>query len=68
MLLLVAGMAFAQKNHKMETKYLSARQLHLATLASLEAQGDMTRLETAVAEALEAKVTVNEIKEAFSQL
>ena len=47
---------------------LSPRQLHLATLASLEAQGDMVRLAPAINEALNAQVTINEIKEAFSQL
>jgi 4-carboxymuconolactone decarboxylase len=47
---------------------LTERQLHLATLASLEAQGDLKRLEPAVAVALDHGVTINEIKEAFSQL
>ena len=47
---------------------LSDRQKHLATIAALEAQGDLTRLEPAVREALDGGVTVNEIKEAFSQL
>lgn len=47
---------------------LTTRQLHLATLASLEALGDLKRLELAITEALDEKVTINEIKEAFSQL
>ena len=47
---------------------LSERQLHLATCAALEAQGDLVRLEPAVRAALDAGVTVNELKEAFSQL
>ncbi len=47
---------------------LSSRQLHLATCAALEAQGDLSRLEAAVRDALNAGVTVNELKEAFSQL
>lgn len=47
---------------------LSERQLHLATCAALEAQGDLVRLEPAIRAALDAKVTVNELKEAFSQL
>lgn len=47
---------------------LTARQKHLATLAALEAQGDLTRLEPAVKETLDNGVTINEIKEAFSQL
>ena len=47
---------------------LTDRQKHLATLAALEAQGNLTRLEPAVKEALEGGITINEIKEAFSQL
>ena len=47
---------------------LSNRQKHLATIAALEAQGDLIRLEPAIIEALEGGVTINEIKEAFSQL
>lgn len=47
---------------------LTDRQKHLATIAALEAQGDLTRLEPAVTSALEGGVTINEIKEAFSQL
>ncbi len=47
---------------------LSERQLHLATCAALEAQGDLVRLEPAVRAALDGGVTVNELKEAFSQL
>ncbi len=47
---------------------LTKRQLHLATLASLEAQGDLGRLTPALHDALDGGVTVNEIKEAFSQL
>ncbi|MCM1079659.1 MAG: carboxymuconolactone decarboxylase family protein [Bacteroidales bacterium] len=51
-----------------QAETLSERQLHLATLASLEAQGDINRLEPAIRKALDGGVTVNEIKEAFSQL
>lgn len=47
---------------------LTERQKHLATIAALEAQGDLARLEPAVIAALEGGVTINEIKEAFSQL
>lgn len=47
---------------------LSERQRHLATIAALEAQGDMKRLSGALKEALDAGLTINEIKEAFSQL
>ena len=47
---------------------LTSRQKHLATIAALEAQGDHPRLEPAVIAALDGGVTINEIKEAFSQL
>ena len=47
---------------------LSERQLLLCACASLEAQGDMVRLDPAIRRALDGGVTVNELKEAFSQL
>lgn len=47
---------------------LSERQLNLATIASLEAQGDLNRLKPAIIKALDSGITVNEIKDAFSQL
>lgn len=47
---------------------LTSRQKHLATIAALEAQGNLTRLEPAIIDALDGGVTINEIKEAFSQL
>ena len=47
---------------------LTERQLLLCACASLEAQGDMQRLDPAIRRALNGGVTVNELKEAFSQL
>ena len=47
---------------------LSERQKGLAVCACLMAQGDLERLEPAVHSALDKGVTVNELKEAFSQL
>ena len=47
---------------------LSERQKHLGTIAALEAQGDLVRLEPAIVAALDGGITINEIKEAFSQL
>ena len=55
-------------NHSMANHMLTERQLHLATVASLEAQGDLARLAPAINDALDGGVTINEIKEAFSQL
>ena len=53
---------------QMKTRTLTQRQLSLAECACLEAQGDMTRLDSAIRRALDNGVTVNELKEAFSQL
>ena len=47
---------------------LTERQLTLCACASLEAQGDLERLDPAIRKALDCGVTVNELKEAFSQL
>ena len=47
---------------------LTERQKGLASCACLMAQGDLTRLEPAVRLALDNGVTINELKEAFSQL
>ena len=47
---------------------LTERQKGLAACACLMAQGDLTRLEPAVKMALDNGVTINELKEAFSQL
>ena len=47
---------------------LSERQKHQGTIAALEAQGDLVRLEPAIIAALDGGITINEIKEAFSQL
>ena len=47
---------------------LTERQKGLAACACLMAQGDMERLEPAVHMALDNGVTINELKEAFSQL
>ena len=47
---------------------LSERQKGLAACACLMAQGDLQRLESAVRNALDNGVTVNELKEVFSQL
>ena len=47
---------------------LTERQRGLAACACLMAQGDLERLEPAVRTALDGGVTINELKEAFSQL
>jgi len=67
-LLIFFVMIMTAMNQSMGNNTLTQRQLHLATLASLEAQGDLERLVPAINDALDDGVTVNEIKEAFSQL
>lgn len=60
--------ANAQTSNMMNDSKLTTRQINLATCAALEAQGDMERLDKALRKALDEGVTVNELKEAFSQL
>ena len=52
----------------LNSQTLTERQKGLAACACLMAQGDMNRLEPAVRMALDNGVTINELKEAFSQL
>ena len=52
----------------MNGQTLTERQKGLAACACLMAQGDLERLEPAVKTALDNGVTINELKEAFSQL
>ena len=52
----------------MNAQTLTERQKGLAACACLMAQGDLERLDPAVKTALDNGVTINELKEAFSQL
>ncbi|MBQ9545738.1 MAG: carboxymuconolactone decarboxylase family protein [Bacteroidales bacterium] len=52
----------------MNAQTLTERQKGLAACACLMAQGELDRLEPAVKTALDGGVTINELKEAFSQL
>ena len=63
-LFLIAIMTMATVN----SQTLTERQQGLAACACLMAQGDLERLEPAVKAALDNGVTINELKEAFSQL
>lgn len=47
---------------------LSSRRQALAVIAAFEAKGDQQALRVAIAEALDNKLTISEIKEALSQL
>jgi quercetin dioxygenase-like cupin family protein/alkylhydroperoxidase/carboxymuconolactone decarboxylase family protein YurZ len=61
---LMALMTMAMVN----AQTLTERQKGLAACACLMAQGDLQSLEPAVRQALDNGVTINELKEAFSQL
>ena len=63
-IILLAILTMTMANGQM----LSERQKGLAACACLMAQGDLDRLEPAVRTALDNGVTINELKEAFSQL
>ena len=52
----------------MNHKTLTPRQTSLCICAACAAQGDLQRLKTAIARALEDGATVSELKEVFSQL
>ena len=62
--LVIALLTMATVNGQM----LTERQQGLAACACLMAQGDLVRLKPAVKQALDNGVTINELKEAFSQL
>ncbi|MBR1630298.1 MAG: carboxymuconolactone decarboxylase family protein [Paludibacteraceae bacterium] len=47
---------------------LSLRHQHLSVIACLEAKGDLQALEPALGQALDDHLTINEVKEALSQL
>lgn len=47
---------------------MEARKQHLATIAALEAKGDLANLENAINAGLDEGLTVNQVKEALSQL
>ena len=47
---------------------MSVTRQHLSTIAALEAKGDLDHLELAINEGLDNGLTVNQIKEALSQL
>ncbi len=58
----------AVKAQKEMNETLSKRQQSLIAVAAYEAKGDLEGLKTAVDEALDGNLTVNEVKEALSQL
>ena len=65
--LIIATNIAAQNNETMDN-VLNERQQHLAAISCLEAKGDITNLSSAIDDALDDEVSVEEIKEALSQL
>jgi len=51
-----------------QAQHMETKKQYLATIAALEAKGDLKNLESAVNAALDNGVTVNQVKEALSQL
>lgn len=64
--LLSGGLIIKAQNNMNDV--LSKKQQSLVAVAAFEAKGDATNLKLAVVEALDNEVTVNEVKEALSQL
>ena len=57
-----------QENYINAQAQLSANKQNLSTIAALEAKGDLQALEQAINIALDGDLTVNQLKEALSQL
>ena len=55
-------------NQDVKTSALPERILHLCTCVTWAAKGDLEHLETAIPQALDHGVTINELKDAFAQL
>lgn len=56
------------KDNKIENQPLTEKQKSLAAIAALTAKGDLEKLRIALTEGLDAKLTVNEIKEVLVQM
>ena len=57
-----------KQNMETNPSALPERILYLCTCAAWAAKGDLEHLETAVPQALDHGVTINELKDAFAQL
>ena len=57
-----------KQNMETTTSALPERVLYLCACAAWAAKGDLEHLETAIPQALDHGVTINELKDAFAQL
>lgn len=68
MLFSVALASSSQAGAKDEPQPLTAKQQSMVAISAFTANGDMARLKPALAQGLEAGLTVNEIKEILVQM
>lgn len=66
--LALCALGFDSGSEAAAKKELTGRQERIVTVAALTAQGDLARLKTALNEALDVGMTVNEVKEVLVQL
>jgi len=62
------GFAAISEAQTMNTQALSSKQQSIITISAFTANGDLEKLKTALNEGLDARLTVNEIKEILVQL
>lgn len=65
---LFASFALIAASSQAKTESLSARQAGIVTVAAFTASGDLPQLKSALNEALDAGLTINEIKEVLVQM
>jgi 4-carboxymuconolactone decarboxylase len=66
--ILVFSMATISEAQTMKSGGLNAKQEKIVTIAAFTASGDLQKLEKALSEGLDARLTVNEIKEVLVQM
>ena len=67
-LMMIFSKNMSAQNSLSENQSLTARQQSLVAISALTAKGDLEKLKTAIGNGLDAKLTVNEIKEELVQL
>ena len=67
-LIIILMVMISTSNYINAQSVMNVNKQNLATIAALEAKGDLKRLEPAIHKALDNGLTVNQVKEALSQL